>query len=171
MLHIELGDRLGQHQQDGQQHGKERGAQSRESCFIAGPDVGKGIGYHLEREPVAQQFEVQGAADKRGKEADRQTIDDDGTHIGAQLIGDIEGCRVGRYDAVHGHQGGAERNGQGQQRGSGLAGDGEGERDQQHYPHFDKEGDATYQTDQHHDDLWREPAAFLQGEADALRRP
>jgi len=54
---------------------------------------------------------------------------------------------------------------------SGLAGDGEGERDQQHYPHFDKQGDATYQTNQHHDDIRREPAASLQGETDALRCP
>lgn len=71
---------------------------------------------------------------------------------------------------MHGHQGGTERNGQLEQRGVGLAGDGEGQRDQQYHADFDKQGDATYQTNQHHDDIRRKPAASLQGEADALRR-
>jgi len=156
---------------DGQQHGEEGGTQGREVCLIAGLDVGKGGGYLLEWHPFAQHFEEQRAAHQGGKESDRETIDDDGSHIGTQLVGDIEGGRVGRHYAVHGHQGGTERNGQGQQRGSGLAGDGEGQRNEQHHPDLDKQRDAAHQTDQHHDHLGRKPAALLQGEADALRRP
>lgn len=78
---------------------------------------------------------------------------------------------MGRHYTVHGHQGGAERDGQGQQRGPGLAGDGEGKGNEQYDSHFDKQRDAAHQTDQYHDDLRREPAALLQGETYALRRP
>ncbi|MNG98459.1 hypothetical protein D3C79_576010 [compost metagenome] len=168
VIHVELGHRLGQHQQYGQQHGEEGGAEGGELGLIARLYIRKGGGHALERHPLAQQLQEQGAADQGGKEPDREAIDDDGSDIGSQLIGDIERGRMGRHYAVHGHQGGAERDGERQQRGVGLAGDGEGERDQQHHPHLDEQGDAAHQADQHHDDLRREPAALLQGETDAL---
>ena len=153
MIHVELGHRLDQHQQDRQQHGEERGAQGRQLGLVAGLDVGKGGRHLLERYPLAQQLQKQRATYQRGKQPDGEAIDDDGAHIGTQLVGDIEGGGVGRYYAVHGHQGGTEWNGQGQQRGVGLAGDGEGQRNEQHHPHLHEQGDTAHQTDQHHGHL------------------
>ncbi|MNE81821.1 hypothetical protein D3C80_1784960 [compost metagenome] len=54
--HVELGHRLGQHQQNGQQHGEEGGAQGRQFGLITGLDIGEGRGNALERQPLAEQF-------------------------------------------------------------------------------------------------------------------
>ncbi|MNH38404.1 hypothetical protein D3C79_994270 [compost metagenome] len=67
MIHVELGHRLGQHQQYGQQHGEEGGAKGRQRCLIAGLDIGKGGRDRLEGNPLAQQFEEQRATDEGGK--------------------------------------------------------------------------------------------------------
>ena len=75
-----------------------------------------------------------------------------------------------RYHAVHRHQRGTQRNSQLQQRSIGFFGDGECQRDQQHHPDFDKQGNAADQADQHHNHVRRQPAAALERQADALRR-